>query len=128
LVAGAVVFVVGAKARPRPDAGRPLPSAVESAVTAALVDLDTIADPRLAIIAAYRRMEQSLAEAGFARTAPEAPREYLGRVASVLEIDPQPLRTLTTLFEAARFSLRQFDATARQRAITALHALQAELA
>lgn len=128
LVAGAFLVGAGASARTRQDEHEMLPSAMESAVTAALVDLDTIADPRLAIIAAYRRMEESLAEVGFPRAAPEAPREYLGRVASALEIDPKPLGTLTSLFEAAKFSLRQLDANARQRAMSALHALQAQLA
>ncbi len=124
LSAMALLVTVGSRARPNVT----LPSAVESAITAALVDLDAIEDPRLAIIAAYRRMEESLAEAGFPRAAAEAPREYMGRTASALEIDPNPLGTLTTLFETAKFSLRQLDATARQRAITALRALQAQLA
>lgn len=128
LVAGVLLFVVGVSARPRRGEERTLPSAAESAVTAALIDLDTIADPRLAIIAAYQGMEQRLAEAGLPRAAPEAPREYLGRVASALQVDPTPLGTLTTLFEAAKFSLRQLDDAARQRAITALRALQGQLA
>lgn len=126
VMAGVLVFVAGA--RPRRGDERTLPSAVDSAVTAALADLESIADPRLAIIAAYQRMEQCLAEAGFPRAAPEAPREYLGRVASALQIDPKPLGVLTTSFEAAKFSLRQLDAAARERAITALHALQGQLA
>lgn len=128
LVAALLVLVVGASVRPRRHARQALPSAVESAVAAALVDLDTIDDPRLAIIAAYRSMEKALGAAGFPRAAPEAPREYLTRVATTLELDPKPLRTLTTLFEAAKFSLRQLDTTARLRAIAALRALQAELA
>jgi hypothetical protein len=128
LVAAVMLAVLAASIRPRRSKQEALPSAVESAVTAALVDLDRIADPRLAIIAAYRRMEHCLAEAGFPRAAPEAPREYLGRVASTLELDPKPLATLTTLFETAKFSLRELDATARERAISALHVLRAQLA
>jgi Domain of unknown function (DUF4129) len=93
---------------------------MESAVTAALLDLDQVADPRLAIIAAYQRMEQSLAAAGLARAPAEAPREYLVRVSNALQVDPTSLGTLTALFEAAKFSLRRFDASVRQRAITAL--------
>lgn len=127
-VAGALVAVVGTSARRRPPGAETLPSAFESALDAALIDLDAIADPRLAIIAAYRRMEESLAGAGFPRAAAEAPREYMGRIASALELEPQPLVALTNLFEAARFSLRQLDAAARGRAMTALRALQAQLA
>jgi hypothetical protein len=128
VLGGILVVVVGAKARGRAAGSDPVPLAMESAVTAALVDLDTVTDPRLAIIRAYRRMEQSLAVAGIPRADAEAPREYLGRVAGTLEIDPKPLGTLTALFEAAKFSAREFDASGRRRAITALHALQAELA
>lgn len=128
LVAALLLVVVAASLRPRRGRGEALPSAVESAIAAALVDLDTIDDPRLAIIAAYRRMEQTLGEAGFPRAASEAPREYLARVATALELDPKPLGTLTTLFEAAKFSLRRLDATARLRAIAALRTLQADLA
>jgi len=127
-IALAGLIVVAASTRPRPHEQEPPPSTVESAVTAALADLDRIADPRLAIIAAYRRMEHCLAEAGFPRAAAEAPREYLGRVATTLELDPKPLATLTTLFETAKFSLRELDTTARERAITALHILRAQLA
>jgi hypothetical protein len=128
LLVAALVVVVGTKTRGRAAGPEPLPSAMGSAVSAALVDLDTVTDPRLAIIAAYRRMEHSLASAGIPRAPAEAPREYLRRVATALEIDPRPLGTLTALFEAAKFSVRQFDASGRRRAITALHALQAELA
>jgi hypothetical protein len=128
LLGGAVVVVAGASTRARPLRHETLPTAIESAVTAALVDLDTVADPRLAIIAAYRRMEQSLAAAGLPRAAAEAPREYLERVGGALEIDPRPLGTLTSMFEAAKFSVRQFDADGRQRAMSALRAVQAELA
>jgi hypothetical protein len=128
VVAGTLMVVTAVRITAHRGEQPTLPSAVESAATAALVDLDTIADPRLAIIAAYRRMEQTLAEAGFARSPPEAPREYLGRVAGALEIDPKPLGTLTGLFEAAKFSLRELDASARQRAIAAVRALQSQLA
>jgi hypothetical protein len=127
-VGAALLVVLGANTRARRDEPRPLPSAVEAAVTEALVDLETVADPRLAIIAAYGRMERTLADVGLARAVAEAPREYLGRVAGALEIDPTPLATLTAMFEAAKFSLRQLDATARHRAMTALHALQEQLA
>lgn len=128
LVAGVLLVVLAASTRPRRSEREPPPSAVDSAVTAALVDLDRITDSRLAIIAAYRRMEHCLAEAGFPRSAPEAPREYLGRVAATLEIDPKPLVILTSLFETAKFSLRDMDASARERAISALNLLRAQLA
>jgi len=127
LVAGVLLVLVAASLRPRRRDQTPR-SAVDSALTAALADLESIDDPRLAIIAAYSRMERSLANAGLPRGAPEAPREYLGRVATALEVDPEPLSTLTALFEAAKFSLRQLDGTARRRAITALRAVQAQLA
>lgn len=105
-----------------------LGAGVGAAIALSLEDLESDPDARRAVIAAYRRMEQSLAEAGLPRMASEAPREYLSRTLGALELDPNLLGTLTTLFERARFSLRQIDASVRDQAVTALRALQQELA
>ncbi len=128
---GGAVVLIARPTRRRPGSGsRAAPAATElgSAIASSLADLDADPDPRRAVIAAYRTMEESLAAAGIPRRPAEAPREYLVRVAAALEIDQRPLRTLTNLFERARFSVRRVDAALREQAIAALRALEEELA
>lgn len=97
-------------------------------VEASLDDLRTEPDPRRAVIAAYRRMETTLAAAGLPRRAWESPREYSSRAHNYLELSARPLQTLTTLFERARFGLGDVGEPLREQAIAALVALREELA
>jgi NADH:ubiquinone oxidoreductase subunit 6 (subunit J) len=123
-------------ARALPRRGRPteLPAVPSLAPTMAdaigrsLEDLEADPDPRRAIIAAYGRMEESLADAGLPRTNSETAREYLSRGLVSLELSPSTIGTLTMLFERAKFSLRPVDLRLRDEAIAALRALQQELA
>ncbi len=101
--------------------------AVKAAVRASLADLRDDPDARRAVIAAYGRMETTLAAAGLPRSAAEAPREYLTRALGSLELSPGPPRTLTSLFERAKFSLLAVDLPLRDNAIGALVAMQHEL-
>lgn len=103
-------------------------AALEEAVEESLEDLRGEPDPRRAVIAAYRRMEATLAEAGLARRDWEAPREYAGRVHNHLELSARPLETLTALFERARFGVGAVDERLRERAIAALMELRDEVA
>jgi hypothetical protein len=107
--------------------GEGIPRAISAAIEVALRDLTVEPDPRLAIIGAYRRMEAGLAGAGLPRRAAEAPREYQARIVGSLELSPAPLRTLTRLFERARFGLRRIDPSVRDEAIDALTAIKSEL-
>jgi hypothetical protein len=130
VVTGTVALIASPGGR-RAQAAAPksvVPRVLEVAVERSLADLATTSDPRRAVIAAYARMERSLAEAGLPRAAAEAPREYLSRASAALEFDPGSLNTLTTLFERARFSLRSMDESARDEAIAALGDLREELA
>jgi hypothetical protein len=99
-----------------------------AAVDAALAELDAEADPRRAIIAAYVRMERALDAAGLGRREPEAPREYLARVAAAIHGDARAARRLTTLYEEARFSVHAVDEGMRADAVEALRALHPEAA
>ena len=101
---------------------------IAEAVDRSLDDLEADPDARRAIIAAYRRMEESLAEVGLPRDGPETAREYLSRGLASLELSPHAIGTLTTLFERARFSLQHLDLRLRDEAIAALRAVQKELA
>jgi hypothetical protein len=78
------------------------------------------ADPRAAVIEAYARMEQVLAERELGRRTPEAPREYLARVLREQGMPEQSLTTLTALFEEARFSPHPIPQSAPGRALSEL--------
>jgi hypothetical protein len=122
--------VWGARPRRRPGIA-PLrgPAAdPRGAVDDALAALDAETDPRRAIIAAYVRMERALDVAGLGRREPEAPREYLARVAGALRGDARAARRLTALYEEARFSAHPLDEGMRAEAVAALRALRAEAA
>ena len=93
-----------------------------------LEDLRAESDPRRAVIAAYVRMERSLAAHGFPRHRSEAPHEYLGRVLDELSGGRLAAARLTALFERARFSPHEIDAGMKAEAIEAIESLQADLA
>ncbi len=94
--------------------------AARRAVDAALGPLRQPADPRAAVIEAYARMEQVLAERELRRRSPEAPREYLRRVLREQGMPERSLTTLTGLFEEARFSLHPIPQSAPGRALSEL--------
>ncbi|HEY6538609.1 MAG TPA: DUF4129 domain-containing protein, partial [Candidatus Dormibacteraeota bacterium] len=86
LVLGVVVVlaVLGYRLWRGPSAGAlaepaELPRELTSALDVSLAELEAGGDPRLAVIAAYERMEQVLARVGVPRSAFETPREYLDR-------------------------------------------------
>lgn len=93
-----------------------------------LEDLRAEQDPRRAVIAAYARMERVLGAHGVPRRRFEAPHEYLGRVLTELTGGGRAARRLTTLFERARFSPHEVDASMKVEAVEAVEDLQSELA
>jgi Domain of unknown function (DUF4129) len=93
-----------------------------------LDDLRAETDPRRAVIAAYVRMERSLAAHGIPRRRFEAPHEYLGRVLTELSGGRLAATKLTALFERARFSPHEIDAGMKDAAIQAIESLQRDLA
>jgi len=116
--------------RRRRETMAPAPSdrtATSAAVQAAMTALDTVDDPRQAVIAAYVAMQQSLAATGIARSPAEAPREYLQRVLVASSATEREARTLTGLFEEARFSTHPVSERVRELALSALSSLRAHL-
>jgi beta-lactamase regulating signal transducer with metallopeptidase domain len=93
-----------------------------------LDDLRAEPDPRRAVIAAYARMERSLAAHGIPRRRFEAPHEYLSRVLSEVSGGRLAATRLTSLFERARFSPHEVDENMKASAIEAIESLQADLA
>ena len=113
--------------RPRPSAAPPDARTTRAAVDAAIRALDAEADPRQAVIAAYRAMQQTLGEHGVARSSTEAPREYLQRVLTASRANDREVRTLTGLFEEARYSTHPIPERLREVALAALRSLQGRL-
>jgi cell division protein FtsL len=99
---------------------------LRQALDDAIEDLRREPDPRLAVVAAYARMEQALSVYGLPRHPAEAPYEYLGRVAKELEAE-ESVADLTELFELAKFSERAVDEAMRGQAIAALSAVRDEV-
>jgi uncharacterized protein DUF4129 len=117
----------GRRRAPRREATAPSMSSAEDdaevarrVVEAALKPLRDSTDPRAAVIAAYARMEQVLAERQLGRRTPEAPREYLARVLREHGMPARSLATLTALFEEARFSQHVIPQSAPGRALSEL--------
>lgn len=113
--------------RPRPSAAPPDARATRAGVDAAIGALDAEADPRRAVIAAYGAMQRTLGEHGVVRSSTEAPREYLQRVLTASRANDREVRTLTGLFEEARYSTHPIPERLREVALAALRSLQGRL-
>ena len=127
LAAAGVAAFAGRSTRPmKPWRVRPQEE-VALALDESLDDLRSEPDLRRAIIAAYARMERTLAAAGIPRRPSETPLEYLGRALQALDASAAAITRLTDLFEWAKFSQHEPDASMRDDAIDALVALRDEL-
>jgi hypothetical protein len=125
LVAGAALYIAWRVWRSRRSAATgDLTSSRLAAAVAEVLD-DTIErlrnepDPRLAVIAAYARMEDVFARHGLPRRPSETALEFLARALEAVT-ETGPARRLTNLFELAMFSTRPFDRAAQDEAIDAL--------
>jgi hypothetical protein len=107
--------------------GADAPDALAAALDESIDDLRSDPDLRRAIIAAYARMEAALAVAGIPRRPAEAPLEYLERALLTLDASADSVRTLTDLFEWARFSHHEPEPSMRDDAVDALVAVRDEL-
>jgi hypothetical protein len=103
-------------------------AAIESAVVDSLEDLRAEADPRRAIVRAWRRFEQALVDVRAPRAPWQTPSELMRSTLARLPVPPAPLERLTRLFEAARFSDRPLGPDARDAACDCLEDVQAALA
>jgi hypothetical protein len=91
-------------------------------------DLRNEPDPRRAVIASYANMERALASHGMGRRRSEAPLEYLTRVLGGLSVRPAAVRSLTALFEHAKFSDHEITPELKEEAIAALSTVRDDLA
>jgi ABC-type nickel/cobalt efflux system permease component RcnA len=97
------------------------------AVETTIEDLRSERDPRRAVIAAYANMERMLGAHGHARRRAEAPFEYLARILRELNVRESAVRSLTRLYEYAKFSSHEIDAGMKEEAISALMAVRDDL-
>jgi hypothetical protein len=93
----------------------------------AIDDLENEPDARRAVIAAYARMETVLARNGLKRRPSETPVEYLRRILLGLTSRGDSVSKLTSLFEQAKFSRHEIDASMKQDAIGALREIRDDL-
>lgn len=77
-------------------------------------------DPRIAIIKCYRRFEHVLARSRLPRAPWQTPTEFMREALGRLALPEEPVRTMTALFELARFSN---DALTERDRLSALGAL-----
>lgn len=81
-------------------------------------------DPRAAVLAAYARMESSLAAAGHGRGRGEAPWGYSRRIRDARPEAAAPVAELTGLVETAAFSTHPVQRSDRRRAVSALDEIE----
>jgi len=127
-VAVAAFVIAERRRRRRLPKGLPVTEVLSDVLEETLDDLRAEPDPRRAVIAAYVRMERSLAAHGIPRRRFEAPHEYLSRVLSEVSGGRLAATRLTSLFERARFSPHEVDENMKASAIEAIESLQADLA
>jgi hypothetical protein len=126
LVGGTLVYLRSRRARPlttRATLEEDLAQVVETTID----DLRSEPDARRAVIAAYANMERVLAAHGLERRRPEAPFEYLARVLARLDVRDGAVRTLTRLFEYAKFSQHEIDSGMKNEALAALEEIRDNL-
>ena len=124
---GAAFLASRRRASTRPDEGAALAEALAAVLDDTLDDLRAEKDPRRAVIAAYARLERTLAAHRLPRRDAETSEEYLTRILPDLEIDPGSVRRLTNLFTRAKFSPHEVDQGMKEEAIDALSTVRDEL-
>ena len=97
-------------------------------VQAMVDDLDVGSDPRAAVLSAYHRLEQALADQDHPRRATETPTEHLDRAFERLPIDRTPFLRLARRYELARFSTEPITEVDRDRAAADLALARTDLA
>jgi uncharacterized protein DUF4129 len=95
---------------------------------AGIAELESVRDPRRAVLRAYARMEEALAELEIVRAPDETASELLGRTARRLSASGEDAGWLTGRFEEARFSTHEITERDRERALGSLRRIEHELA
>jgi hypothetical protein len=102
---------------------RQLARRLQEALEEGLEELEAEPDPRRAVVAAYARMERSLAGVGLPRRSSEGALEYLQRLLEMVRLENPAAAELTDLFQLAKFSDHPIDQGMKRKAIEALVAV-----
>lgn len=113
-------------ARARSEGIEPEPLA--EVVRAGISELESVRDPRAAVLRSYARMEEALAELEIVRAPDETASELLSRTAGRLSASGEEAGWLTGRFEEARFSTHEITERDRERALASLRSIERELA
>jgi NADH:ubiquinone oxidoreductase subunit 5 (subunit L)/multisubunit Na+/H+ antiporter MnhA subunit len=127
VLGGVVVYLRRRRETFGPRSEATLEEDLARAVEVTIDDLRREGDARRAVVAAYAQMEAVLADHGLARRRADAPLEYLSRILRELEVRESAVRSLTVLFEYAKFSPHEIDASMKEQAIEALIAVRDDL-
>ena len=127
VLAGGTIAFFALRRTPPPQPGGTVEEDLAEAVDTTIEDLRRERDARRAIIAAYANMERVLAFHGLERRRAETALEYLARILRSLEVRESAVRSLTQLFEFAKFSAHEIDAAMKERAIGALEDIRDDL-
>jgi hypothetical protein len=126
LVAGAVALLRSMDAR-APAQLDETNDVLLDEIDAGIEDLETIEEPRAAVIACYRRLQRAATDAGVERRASDTPFELLQRLLQHGSVPEERARRLTILFEAARFSTGEIDDRMRREALDCLVDIRSRL-
>jgi hypothetical protein len=128
---GSLGFVLwlclAARLQPRPVAVEHEQAQLAAAVEESLDDLRREPDARAAILRIYRHFERALAGAAVPRRPWQTPTEFMRAVLSRLPLPASPVRSLTGLFEIARFSRHPLGEAERDSAWRSLTEIRATL-
>jgi hypothetical protein len=127
VLAGGTIVYLRVRSTPPPQPGSTLEEDLAHAVDTTIEDLRRERDARRAVIAAYANMERVLASHGLERRRSETPFEYLARILRALEVRESAVRSLTQLFEYAKFSTHEIDAAMKEQAIGALEDIRNDI-
>lgn len=118
------ILVIPDRSRTKADRDEALARAIEAGIE----DLETITDPRAAVIACYGGMLSFAEAAGFERDLSDTPSQALIRLFNAVRVDRSDARRLTELFERAKFSQHPIDDEMRIEAIAILGRIRESLA
>jgi len=127
VVTTGIAVAHGRRNREALDEEAQLARALDDVLSDSLDDLRAERDPRNAVIRAYARMEKTFGAYGVPREEHETPLEYVARVLDSLRVSSFAVRRLVQLFERAKFSPHEVDASMQEEAIAALEAVREDL-
>jgi hypothetical protein len=120
IAAAILAALLATRRRPQPSSETRERARAAEIVRRSIDEIRRDPDPRHAVISAYVRMEQELGDEGWPRRPSLTPFEYAEGALTRLMLPPEPTRSLTELFEIARFGRRPIDDSMKERAIGAL--------